>query len=41
MLSAYSKVEQKELPFQIDTAADAVESLVREGLEATQQRYNS
>ncbi|SDS40738.1 peptidyl-tRNA hydrolase [Nocardioides scoriae] len=41
VLSAYSKVEQKELPFQVDSAADAVESLVREGLEATQQRYNS
>ena len=41
VLSAYSRAEQKELPFQVDTAADAVESLVRDGLELTQQRYNS
>nr|WP_264674199.1 aminoacyl-tRNA hydrolase [Nocardioides lijunqiniae] len=41
VLSDYSKVERKELPFQVDTAADAVESLVLEGLERTQQRYNS
>ena len=41
VLSAYSRVEQKELPFQVGTAADAVESLIREGLESTQQRYNS
>ena len=41
VLSNYSSVERKELPFQIDTAADAVESLIRDGLEATQQRFNS
>jgi peptidyl-tRNA hydrolase, PTH1 family len=41
VLSNYSKVELKELPFQVDTAADAVESLITEGLEKTQQRYNS
>lgn len=41
VLADYSKVERKELPFQVDTAADAVESLVTAGLEATQQRYNS
>lgn len=41
VLSNYSAAERKELPFQIDSAADAVESLIREGLEATQQRFNS
>lgn len=41
VLSTYSSAERKELPLQIDTAADAVESLIREGLEATQQRFNS
>ncbi len=40
VLSPYAASERKELPFQIDTAADAVESLVTEGLEATQQRFN-
>ncbi|MDO9457561.1 aminoacyl-tRNA hydrolase [Nocardioides sp.] len=41
VLSNYSGVERKELPFQVDTAADAVESLVTEGLDKTQQRFNS
>jgi len=41
VLSNYSSVERKELPFQVDHAADAVESLVTEGLERTQQRFNS
>jgi len=41
VLSNYSGVERKELPFQVDTAADAVESLITDGLEKTQQRYNS
>ncbi len=41
VLSNYSSTERKELPFQVDTAADAVESLVTEGLERTQQRFNS
>ncbi len=35
------RAERKELPLQVDTAADAVESLIREGLEKTQQRFNS
>jgi PTH1 family peptidyl-tRNA hydrolase len=34
-------VERKELPFQVDHAADAVETLITEGLERTQQRFNS
>ena len=41
VLSNYSSVERKVLPFQVDTAADAVESLVTDGLEKTQQRFNS
>ena len=41
VLTNYSSVERKELPFQVDHAADAVETLVTEGLERTQQRFNS
>ena len=41
VLSNYSSTERKVLPFQVDTAADAVESLVHDGLEKTQQRFNS
>lgn len=41
LLSNYATVERKELPFQVDRAADAVEMLVAEGLERTQQRFNS
>jgi PTH1 family peptidyl-tRNA hydrolase len=41
VLSNYSGAERKELPFQVDVAADAVESLVIEGLERTQQKFNS
>jgi PTH1 family peptidyl-tRNA hydrolase len=41
VLSGYSSTERKELPFQVGTAADAVESLITDGLELTQQRYNS
>ncbi|MEO9323435.1 aminoacyl-tRNA hydrolase [Nocardioides sp. C4-1] len=41
VLSNYSGVERKELPFQVDTAADAVESLIVDGLEKTQQKFNS
>ena len=40
VLSAYSSVERKEIPFQVDRAADTVESLISVGLEETQQRYN-
>ncbi len=40
VLSDYSAKERAELPFQIDRAADAVESLVTEGLEPTQSRFN-
>jgi peptidyl-tRNA hydrolase, PTH1 family len=41
VLSDYSSAERKILPFQIDRAADAVESLVTDGLEKTQSRFNS
>jgi PTH1 family peptidyl-tRNA hydrolase len=40
VLANYSTAERKELPFQIDSAADAVESLIVDGLELTQQRFN-
>lgn len=40
VLSNYAKVELKELPFQVDRAADAVESLIHTGLEKTQQFFN-
>ena len=40
VLSDYSSVERKVLGFQVDNAADAVESLVTDGLEKTQNRYN-
>lgn len=41
VLSNYSSTERKELPFQIGDAADAVESLITDGLEKTQSRFNS
>jgi PTH1 family peptidyl-tRNA hydrolase len=41
VLSNYSAAERKDLPLQVVTAADAVESLVAEGLERTQSRFNS
>lgn len=41
VLSDYSAAERKVLPFQVDRAADAVESLVVDGLETTQGRFNS
>jgi PTH1 family peptidyl-tRNA hydrolase len=41
LLSDYSAAERRLLPFQVDKAADAVESLVSDGLEKTQSRFNS
>ncbi len=41
VLSNYSAAERKELPFEVDRAADAVETLIVEGLERTQQKFNS
>jgi PTH1 family peptidyl-tRNA hydrolase len=40
VLSNYSPAERKELPLLVVEAADAVESLVADGLERTQQRFN-
>ena len=40
VLSDYSATERKVLPFQLDKAADAVESLLTEGLSTTQSRFN-
>jgi PTH1 family peptidyl-tRNA hydrolase len=41
VLSGYSTTERKELPFQVDRAADAVEALLTLGLAEAQQRFNS
>ncbi|MGH3369236.1 MAG: aminoacyl-tRNA hydrolase [Nocardioidaceae bacterium] len=41
VLSDYTAAERRILPFQVDRAADAVECLLAEGLEATQTRFNS
>jgi PTH1 family peptidyl-tRNA hydrolase len=41
VLSNYSSAERKELPFQVDRATDAVESLLTLGLAETQQEFNS
>ena len=41
VLSDYTGSERKLLPFQVDKAADAIESLVTDGLEQTQSRFNS
>jgi peptidyl-tRNA hydrolase, PTH1 family len=41
VLSNFSATERKELPFVVGTAADAVECLLTDGLEKTQQRFNS
>ncbi|HEY3530072.1 MAG TPA: aminoacyl-tRNA hydrolase [Nocardioides sp.] len=41
VLSDYSAAERKSVPLQVTTAADAVESLLSDGLERTQARFNS
>jgi peptidyl-tRNA hydrolase, PTH1 family len=40
LLSNFTAAERKELDMNVVEAADAVESLVADGLEATQQRFN-
>lgn len=40
VLKDFSGSEKKELPFLIDTAADAAEALVREGLLPAQQQFH-
>jgi len=41
LLSNYTAAERKVVPFQVDRAADAVETLLTLGLAETQQRFNS
>src|SRR3954464_10300468 len=41
VLSDYSSAERKVLPFQVDRAADAVETLVGDGLEKAQSAFNT
>lgn len=41
VLTGFSAEERKDLLFLVDRAADAVECLLVEGLEATQTKYNS
>ena len=41
VLADYSSTERKVLVFQLDKAADAVESLLTDGLERTQSLFNS
>jgi PTH1 family peptidyl-tRNA hydrolase len=41
VLSDYTAAERRVLPFQLDRAADAVESLLQDGLETAQSRFNS
>jgi PTH1 family peptidyl-tRNA hydrolase len=40
VLREFAAVERKELPFLLDRAADAVEALVGQGLEAAQNEFN-
>lgn len=40
VLKAFSSAEQRELPFHVDRAADAVEAVVAIGLELAQNTYN-
>ncbi|MBC7290936.1 MAG: aminoacyl-tRNA hydrolase [Actinotalea sp.] len=41
VLKDFSTVERKELPWLVDAAADAVEMVVLEGLEAAQRRFHA
>jgi PTH1 family peptidyl-tRNA hydrolase len=40
VLREFSTAERKELPFLLDRAADAVETLIGQGLEAAQNQFN-
>jgi PTH1 family peptidyl-tRNA hydrolase len=40
VLKPYSSTERKDLPTYVEEAADAVESLITQGLEATQSAFN-
>ncbi|WP_296667431.1 aminoacyl-tRNA hydrolase [Demequina sp.] len=41
VLKPFSAAERKELPFLVDDAADAVEAVLADGLEAAQLRFHS
>jgi len=41
VLREFAAVERKELPFLLDRAADAVETLIGKGLEPAQNEFNS
>ncbi|MEV7007141.1 aminoacyl-tRNA hydrolase [Streptosporangium sp. NPDC051022] len=41
VLRDFATAERKDLPFLVDRAADVVESLIRAGLEATQNAFHS
>ncbi|GLW97565.1 aminoacyl-tRNA hydrolase [Microtetraspora sp. NBRC 16547] len=41
VLKDFATVERKDLPFLVDRAADMVESLIRAGLEATQNAFHA
>jgi peptidyl-tRNA hydrolase, PTH1 family len=41
VLKDFSSAERKELPFVFDRAADAVEAILSDGLEAAQNRFNT
>jgi PTH1 family peptidyl-tRNA hydrolase len=41
VLKDFATAEKKELPFLLDEAADAVETVVRDGLPAAQQKYHT
>jgi PTH1 family peptidyl-tRNA hydrolase len=41
VLKDFAAAERKELPYLVDRAADAVESLITAGLEATQNTYHA
>jgi PTH1 family peptidyl-tRNA hydrolase len=40
VLREWSSTERKDLAFHVDRAADAVEALLADGLEAAQNRFN-
>lgn len=41
VLKSFNAAQRKKLPFLVDTAADAVQSLLSDGLEAAQQRFHT
>ena len=41
VLKPFSAAEQRELPFHVDRAADAVEAVITDGLERAQNTFNA